>query len=233
VPLYLRWPFTHKHGWPAPVIVVRCMYSPLLMLALPQIITTLLHQSHGPKTLSSPGKYLLKKASGGGDGKIYSSVAQVRGVPHPMVCAFVPDSVADSTTPTLAVAGMDELGNGVLLLSELASDGGEPKRVGYHRFFKKSGSAALAAAAQKSKKKPHQHSSASPQELYVQDTATYIAHGFDNIIVREEEDEIGFVSVEKTDTKSAVPSTAPSSKESSPTKSDDAGNFSGEAISAE
>uniref|UniRef100_A0A7S2UQV0 Autophagy-related protein 18 n=1 Tax=Attheya septentrionalis TaxID=420275 RepID=A0A7S2UQV0_9STRA len=181
------------------------------------------------KTLSSPGKYLLKKASGGGEGKIYSSVAQVRGVPHPMVCAFVPDSVADSTTPTLAVAGMDELGNGVLLLSELASDGGEPKRVGYHRFFKKSGSAALAAAAQKSKKKPHQHSSASPQELYVQDTATYIAHGFDNIIVREEEDEIGFVSVEKTDPKSAAPSTVPSS----PTKSDEPGNVRGQEISAE
>ena len=89
-----------------------------------------------PKLVTSPKKYI------GMDG--VHSYAQVRGVPHPYACAFVPDR-----EQTIAVAGMDEYGNGCLLLAEFGklpisgitvSDtkvyDSEARRVGYHRFFK-------------------------------------------------------------------------------------------------
>ena len=117
-----------------------------------------------PKLVSSPKKFLM-------DGE--HSYAQVRGVPHPHACAFVPDRER-----TIAVAGTDDYDNGVLLLAEFGgrresfsttntttttttgatstsnnSRGGsssagsiddtEAKRLGYHRFFKKGGSASM------------------------------------------------------------------------------------------
>jgi hypothetical protein len=103
-----------------------------------------------PKLVSSPKKFLM-------DGE--HSYAQVRGVPHPHACAFVPDRER-----TIAVAGTDDYDNGVLLLAEFGnresaatttttsnSRGGssgsvedtEAKRLGYHRFFKKGGAASM------------------------------------------------------------------------------------------
>lgn len=99
-----------------------------------------------PRLVTSPKTFLV-------DG--VQSYAQVRGVPHPHTCAFVPDR-----EQTIAVAGMDDFGNGCLLLAEFgkpnySSGGGsggdargesnkssavgddsEAKRLGYHRFFK-------------------------------------------------------------------------------------------------
>lgn len=95
----------------------------------------------------SPRKLLLEGEN---------SYVQVRGITHPMTCAFVPDKPR-----TLAVAGMDEAGNGCLLLASFGPIGGsadtakpdnshgnghhaqssttkgEAQRVAYHRFFKK------------------------------------------------------------------------------------------------
>lgn len=109
-----------------------------------------------PKLVSSPKKFLM-------DGE--HSYAQVRGVPHPHTCAFVPDRDC-----TIAVAGTDDYDNGVLLLAEFgnrdatsatgttaaANNGGsrtgssgsvedstEARRLGYHRFFKKGGAASM------------------------------------------------------------------------------------------
>lgn len=94
-----------------------------------------------PKLVSAPKKYLM-------DG--VQSYAQVRGVPHPRACAFVPDK-----EQTIAVAGVDEYGNGCLLIAEFGKpsnsggdsrsgsiseskmvDDSEARRLGYHRFFK-------------------------------------------------------------------------------------------------
>lgn len=94
-----------------------------------------------PKLVTAPRKYLV-------DG--VQSCAQVRGVPRPRACAFVPDRER-----TIAVAGMDEYGNGCLLLAEFGArpvgskdgdgalgdgkpdaDSTEARRLGYHRFFK-------------------------------------------------------------------------------------------------
>lgn len=97
-----------------------------------------------PKLVTAPKKII------GMDG--VHSYAQVRGVPHPRACAFVPDR-----EQTISVAGMDEYGNGCLLLAEFgkcrsnsgrSGSGGdvivgesktedtEARRIGYHRFFK-------------------------------------------------------------------------------------------------
>ncbi|KAL7520442.1 hypothetical protein ACHAWX_005184 [Stephanocyclus meneghinianus] len=97
-----------------------------------------------PKIVISPSRYLM-------DGE--QSYAQVRGIPHPRVCAFVPDRDC-----TIAVAGEDEYGNGCLLLAEFGKasknktsssnideniDDSEARRLCYHRFFKKDGAAAM------------------------------------------------------------------------------------------
>jgi WD40 repeat protein len=58
------------------------------------------------------------------------SVCQIRGVPHPLSCAFIGDA------PNLiAVAGWDADGNGVLLISEFAAHQ-EARRVAYHVLVK-------------------------------------------------------------------------------------------------
>jgi hypothetical protein len=71
------------------------------------------------------------KKSVKGDTKKYS-VCQIRGVPHPLACAFVVDA-----PNVLAVAGWDADGNGVLLLSEFAAHQ-EARRIAYHVLVKSS-----------------------------------------------------------------------------------------------
>ncbi|KAG7371738.1 WD repeat-containing protein [Nitzschia inconspicua] len=58
------------------------------------------------------------------------SVCQIRGVPHPMSCAFVGDA-----SNLISVAGWDADGNGVLLISEFAAHQ-EARRVAYHVLVK-------------------------------------------------------------------------------------------------
>jgi hypothetical protein len=60
------------------------------------------------------------------------SVCQIRGIPHPLACAFVGDAVQPNI---LAVAGWDADGNGVLLQSEFAAHQ-EARRVAYHVLVK-------------------------------------------------------------------------------------------------
>jgi WD40 repeat protein len=83
---------------------------------------------HQQQKTSSPSLsqmlYTTMRKSVEGDAK--KSVCQVRGVPHPLACAFVAEA-----TNLLAVAGWDADGNGVLLLSRF-TPGQEPVRVGYH-----------------------------------------------------------------------------------------------------
>ncbi len=66
------------------------------------------------------------------EGDAKKSICQIRGVPHPMACAFV-----STATNLVAVAGWDADGNGVLLLSEFqVGSSDEPRRVGYHVLCK-------------------------------------------------------------------------------------------------
>jgi len=133
-----------------------------------------------PRLVAAPKKYLM---DGGG---YVQSYAQVRGVPHPRACAFVPDR-----DQTLAVAGVDEYGNGCLLLAEFGCEssgsggvddrappaGGkaedsEPRRLGYHRFFKcksPAGQTGLARRRNKSGRKVISEDSAAEGGAYIDD----------------------------------------------------------------
>merc|ERR1712154_719657 len=63
-----------------------------------------------PKAFTvSPRKHLLEGEN---------SFVQVRGVTHPKACAFVPDR-----PHTIAVAGLDDYGNGCLLLASFGPVG--------------------------------------------------------------------------------------------------------------
>jgi len=93
------------------------------------------------RSIFSPKKYLLEGEN---------SFAKVRGISHPEACAFIPQQ-----PNSIVVAGMDDYGNGCLLLArfgpieegeEVGQDSigqavpfkkGHIHRVGYHRFFKK------------------------------------------------------------------------------------------------
>mmetsp|Transcript_8692 Transcript_8692/g.20104 ORF Transcript_8692/g.20104 Transcript_8692/m.20104 type:complete len:184 (+) Transcript_8692:256-807(+) len=57
------------------------------------------------------------------------SISQIRGVPHPRACAFLPD-----LPNSLAVVGYDADGNGVLLISDFTTE--EATRVAYHVLVK-------------------------------------------------------------------------------------------------
>lgn len=125
-----------------------------------------------PRLLSSsPSSYLIEGT------KAY---AQVRGVPHPKACAFIPDR-----EQTISVAGLDDFGNGCILLAEFGprlyntiggdgdgkrrsvaggvdqskvstttmDDSTEARRLGYHRFFKCKSPASQTGRRPRSKKK--------------------------------------------------------------------------------
>ena len=70
---------------------------------------------------------MVRKSLKGNDLK--NSISQVRGVPHPMACAFVPD-----LPHTVAVVGWDVDGNGVVLLSDYSKE--EAVRTAYHVICK-------------------------------------------------------------------------------------------------
>lgn len=60
------------------------------------------------------------------------SICQIRGIPHPIACAFVGD-----VPNVIAISGWDADGNGVLLMSEFAAHQ-EARRVAYHVLVKNS-----------------------------------------------------------------------------------------------
>ena len=83
---------------------------------------------------SSSRKSLTKRlfsAATGGSKQEKKSVCQVRGIPHPLACAFIGD-----VPNVVAVAGWDADGNGALLISEFAAHQ-EPRRIAYHVLVKK------------------------------------------------------------------------------------------------
>jgi len=117
-----------------------------------------------PKLVTASTKYLI-------DGE--NSYARIKGVPHPRSCAFVPDRES-----TIAIAGLDDYGNGCLLIAEFGkrkksqqtrskSDGSirfddcfednEPRRIGYHRFFKCKSPATQAGLPRRSRSNPYEN----------------------------------------------------------------------------
>lgn len=146
---------------------------------------------------------------------------QVRGVPHPRACAFVPDR-----EQMIAVAGTDEYGNGCLLLAEFLSPPGtitgdrgvavdaregsrvdardfsEARRVGYHRFFKYKSPASQCGSRRSIKKGGKDEAS---KDIGVSEGGAYINDApVDmrmNHISMGDEDEDDFVPIDYSDEK--------------------------------
>ena len=87
-------------------------------------------QKNDDKKSSSSSSSLTKRFFSSSSKSQPKSVCQVRGVPHPLACAFVGDA-----PNILAVAGWDADGNGVLLISEFAAHQ-EARRIAYHVLVK-------------------------------------------------------------------------------------------------
>jgi len=84
------------------------------------------HSHGGPGSGKSLTNRIFSSVMKSVEGEAKKSVCQIRGVPHPLACAFV-----SGAQNLFAVAGFDADGNGVLLLNEFSA-GEEPRRVGYH-----------------------------------------------------------------------------------------------------
>jgi len=132
-------------------------------------------QTHNPHESGKLGavwkkvKPWVSSSDGNGYSSIEGSYAQVRGIRNPYICAFVPDRPT-----TLAVVDKD---NACMLLADFGK-GGEADRVSYHVLFKQQKN--NTAAATKLNYNP----------------LDYSADNADIVFGEEEEDE-GFVSVER------------------------------------
>jgi len=91
--------------------------------------------STGASLLSSGSRYLMGSFSPSASKSPAKSVCQIRGVPHPLACAFIGDA-----PHLVAVSGWDADGNGVLLISEFAAHQ-EARRVAYHVLVRNSNTA--------------------------------------------------------------------------------------------
>lgn len=91
--------------------------------------------STGSSLLSSGSRLLMGSFSPSAAKSQPKSVCQIRGVPHPLACAFIADA-----PHLIAVAGWDADGNGVLLISEFAAHQ-EARRVAYHVLVKNTSTA--------------------------------------------------------------------------------------------
>jgi hypothetical protein len=93
------------------------------------VVDAIAEAKKGKSSSSSWYQSVRKSLPGGGDA-LPHSISQIRGVPHPLACCFVPD-----LPTTVAVVGWDVDGNGILLLSDY-STGDEATRVAYHVLCK-------------------------------------------------------------------------------------------------
>ncbi|KAL7577645.1 hypothetical protein ACA910_015161 [Epithemia clementina (nom. ined.)] len=124
------------------------------------------------------------------EGDAKKSICQIRGIPHPLTCAFIAEA-----TNLLAIAGWDADGNGVLLISEFGP-GDEPRRVGYHVLCH----SAVADDSEESRRrrrlrgwKPDVPQTPEGGRLYVGERLDILEKGMEQIHFEEDEDE--FVAV--------------------------------------
>jgi len=116
------------------------------------------------------------------EGEARKSISQIRGIPHPQACAFLPDP-----PHTLAVVGWDGRGNGVLSLSDFSKE--EAARIAYHVVAKASPTSTM----------PMRHGipdpPAAPEQcgkLYVGERVNVLEEGMKEITFQDDD---GFVSV--------------------------------------
>lgn len=126
-------------------------------------------------------------------GDLQHSISQIRGVPHPIACAFLPD-----VPNTVAVVGWDVDGNGVVLLSDYSQE--EAIRTGYHVLAKSTKVVDLGEGQLRRKRllgtatAPHSSAPADQEEgkLYVGERVEVLENQMKEIRFEEEE---GFLNV--------------------------------------
>lgn len=89
-------------------------------------------EGDGDDSKKKKSKSTFSRLLGSSTSQKPKSICQIRGIPHPIACAFVGD-----VPNMLAISGWDADGNGVLLLSEFAAHQ-EARRVAYHVLVKNS-----------------------------------------------------------------------------------------------
>jgi WD40 repeat protein len=131
------------------------------------------------------------------EGDAKKSICQIRGVPHPIACAFVSNAVN-----LVAVAGWDADGNGVLLLSSFQNGPNEePNRVGYHVLCKSSSSRSNETEEARRRRRLHGWTPEIPPtpeggRLYVGERLEILERGMEQILFEEGgQDDDEFVSV--------------------------------------
>jgi hypothetical protein len=117
------------------------------------------------------------------EGEMKKSISQIRGIPHPQACAFLPDP-----PHTLAVVGWDGRGNGVLSISDFSKE--EATRVSYHVVAKASGGIKMHAGVPDPPAEPEQCG-----KIYVGERVNVLQEGMKEITFQDDNDEGGFVSV--------------------------------------
>jgi WD40 repeat protein len=117
------------------------------------------------------------------EGETRKSISQIRGIPHPQACAFLPDP-----PHTLAVVGWDGRGNGVLSISDFSKE--EATRLSYHVVAKASGGIKMHAGVPDPPAAPEQCG-----KIYIGERVNVLQEGMKEITFQEDNDEGGFVSV--------------------------------------
>lgn len=116
------------------------------------------------------------------EGETKKSISQIRGIPHPQACAFLPDP-----PHTLAVVGWDGRGNGVLSISDFSKE--EATRISYHVVAKASGGIKMHHGVPDPPAAPEQCG-----KIYVGERVNVLEEGMKEITFQDN-DENGFVSV--------------------------------------
>lgn len=117
------------------------------------------------------------------EGEARKSISQIRGIPHPQACAFLPDP-----PHTLAVVGWDGRGNGVLSLSDFSKE--EATRIAYHVIAKASPATSAGPMRDGIPDPP-----AAPEQcgkLYIGESVNVLEEGMKEITFQDND---GFVSV--------------------------------------
>jgi hypothetical protein len=126
------------------------------------------------------------------EGETKKSISQIRGIPHPRACAFLPDP-----PHALAVVGWDGRGNGVLSISDFSKE--EAIRLSYHVVAKASSSCGGMKMRGGVPDPPAalEHC----ENIYVGERVHILQEGMKEITFQEDNDEGGFVSVTRNNTK--------------------------------
>jgi hypothetical protein len=144
-----------------------------------------LHRTN-PVEKKSLSSRLLTMVAGGGE--LPKSISQIRGLAHPTACAFLPDQ-----PHTLAVAGWDENGNGVLVVADFSKEEAVRRAFHYVAKMETEEDPLVDMEARRRKRLTPQKRMEAPSRLFVGDRVQVLEHGTQQIEFTDDDD--GFLNV--------------------------------------